>query len=368
MALFRSLTRFLSTAAKPAPAVHLAAFGKHPGWNDHLDDLGLDTQPLVTAKRLLYVQGISQNIDSGAWDKLESADAAAGGGQSSGLAAIPRLDLFRHDFLWYMPEDGLPDYLAGRLWSSSDGKGRAKYPMVVCSHIVDLPDRFATHVVMPVLARVHEKCAAAASAQAVRDVIDSHREELRSHLKDALSLDSLTPAQLVAVARHPDMTGGDASVPLGFHRIVYQFARGMRRLPYPRPQSRRLAPPGTSAPSRLRHVFPRCLAVLPPLRPHVCRPFHPAFPHRPRPVPERLGPRRFRGGLHPGSTSSPASLPLPISFASRPAPSHFPSPPTFPTRLTLPSAVPLIPISPPATPSAVMLPFRHGRCSSDPTS
>src|SRR5205085_2200920 len=102
-----SISRFLSPAAKPAPALHLAAFGKHPGWNDHLDDLGLDTAPLVNAKRLLYIQGISQNIDSGAWDKLEDTAPVSDG--TPLLAPIARLDLFRHDFLWYMPGDSGPD-------------------------------------------------------------------------------------------------------------------------------------------------------------------------------------------------------------------------------------------------------------------
>src|SRR3954469_19188632 len=143
-AFIKSLSRLLGASPKSAPALHLAAFGKHPGWNDHLDDLGLDTDALITAKRLLYVQGISQNIDSGAWDKLdESSDADTPG-------TIGRLDLFRHDFLWHMPSI----MLAGRLWSSSDGKGRDKYPMVLCAQVNDLPDRFASPIVLPFLAQV----------------------------------------------------------------------------------------------------------------------------------------------------------------------------------------------------------------------
>jgi len=226
VAFLKSISRFLSPAAKPAPALHLAAFGKHPGWNDHLDDLGLDTAPLVNAKRLLYIQGISQNIDSGAWDKLEDTVPSTDG--TPLLAPIARLDLFRHDFLWYMPGDNGPDYLAGRLWSSSDGKGRAKYPMLLCSQLVSMPDRFATHIVMPILAQVHEKCAAATSAQTVRDVVANERENLRSHLKDTLAVNPLTPRQLAAVATHRDMQEAGAGIANeGFDRIVYQFARGM---------------------------------------------------------------------------------------------------------------------------------------------
>ena len=51
--------------------VHVAAFGKHPGWDDHIEEIGLDSDLLVKAKRLLYTEGIAGNIDSGAWEKLE---------------------------------------------------------------------------------------------------------------------------------------------------------------------------------------------------------------------------------------------------------------------------------------------------------
>ena len=43
----------------------------HPGWNDNVDDMGFETDRLVAVKRQLYIQGMSANIDAGAWDKLE---------------------------------------------------------------------------------------------------------------------------------------------------------------------------------------------------------------------------------------------------------------------------------------------------------
>src|SRR5438477_458719 len=105
------------SSGKTAPTVYLATFGKHPGWNDHIDDLGLDTDDLVNAKRLLYMQGINQNIDAASWENLEPGK---------------RIDSFRHDFLWHMPAGVGGDaecLIAGRMWSSVDGKGRDKYPM-----------------------------------------------------------------------------------------------------------------------------------------------------------------------------------------------------------------------------------------------
>src|SRR6267142_2546677 len=83
--------------------VALAAFGKHPGWDDHVEDLGLEPASLNLAKTVLYVNGIGGQIDSGAWEKSDPAQ---------------QLPDFRHLFVWQRSGQ----ILIGRLWSSSDGK------------------------------------------------------------------------------------------------------------------------------------------------------------------------------------------------------------------------------------------------------
>ncbi len=207
-AFLKSLARLLGPS-KSEPQVHLAAFGKHPGWNDHIDDLGLDTDELVTAKKLLYLQGINQNIDAAAWEKLEPDQ---------------RIDSFLHDFLWHMPRgSGAPPLIAGRLWASVDGKGRDKYPMVLCVEIVDLPDSFAVTTALPSLAKTHERCASASTASTVRQIMDTDRETLRASLKNAPAPMPLRPATVAQVANHPDMHASRE----GFHRIIYQIIRGM---------------------------------------------------------------------------------------------------------------------------------------------
>ena len=67
VALFKNLTRIFS--GKTEPAANLAAFGKHPGWNDHLDDLGLDTDLLQHGffgfglrKRVLVAMNLDQRL------------------------------------------------------------------------------------------------------------------------------------------------------------------------------------------------------------------------------------------------------------------------------------------------------------------
>src|SRR5438445_5721850 len=111
----------------------LAAFGKHPGWDDHVEDLGLETESLNLAKTLLYVKGIGGQIDSGAWEKLDLAQ---------------QLEGFQHLFVWQRSGQ----ILVGSLWSSSDGKGRKRYPMVVCLHFIGVTLNWALKQALPALA------------------------------------------------------------------------------------------------------------------------------------------------------------------------------------------------------------------------
>ncbi len=217
-AFLKSLSRLFG--GKADPQLYLAAFGKHPGWNDHIDDMGLDTQALIAVKRLLYVQGINQNIDAGAWENPDVNGGAAEPGS--------RLADFRHEFLWYLPASWTatsePALAAGRMWSSVDGKGRAKYPMVLAAQTVSLPAAFALRMVLPTLAKVHDRCAAATDASLVRQTLDAARNALRSRLQEPAAPEALTANQIAAVARHPDMhSSADGGAGGGFHRILYAF-------------------------------------------------------------------------------------------------------------------------------------------------
>ena len=66
-------------------AAQLAGFGKHPAWDDHIDDLGLTTETLVITRRILYSEGIASQLASGAWNRLEGTENAIG---------------FNHRFVW----------------------------------------------------------------------------------------------------------------------------------------------------------------------------------------------------------------------------------------------------------------------------
>jgi len=151
--------------AENGKSVFVGIFGKHPGWNDHIEeneevpDLGLRTESLVWAKSLLYTQGIGRNIESGAWEKLSPEQA---------------LETFNHTFLWQRG-DG---FIAGCLWSSRDGKGRKLYPMVVAAHVTGTTLHWTLTVLLSRLATLEADCQQAETAGEVGSALAKAREDL----------------------------------------------------------------------------------------------------------------------------------------------------------------------------------------------
>jgi hypothetical protein len=169
-----------------APAVHLGAFGKHPGWNDHMDNQGLETPQLLNLRRLLYVQGISGNIDSGAWEAL---------------AADQRLEQFHH--LLLCRDSG--SFLVARLWSSSDGKGRRKYPMVAVAQADNLPFGWLIDNSAALLQRLQHQAAAATDAATVISAFDSARANLRQAAPRTTPAAEAAPSPLAVLAKRQEM-------------------------------------------------------------------------------------------------------------------------------------------------------------------
>src|SRR5690349_20968731 len=92
------LRRLTGRGAPRAAEIHVAVFGKHPGWDDHVG-VGVDTERLATVRQSLYVEGIAGNIDSGTWDRLEASQ---------------RVPAFDHAMLWHERKG---DIVVGRFWS-----------------------------------------------------------------------------------------------------------------------------------------------------------------------------------------------------------------------------------------------------------
>jgi tetratricopeptide (TPR) repeat protein len=142
----------------------LGAFGKHPGWDDHiLLGVGAETETMAQAKETLYVAGIGGQVDSGAWEKLESDKRLAG---------------FDHTFLWLRPRHTL----LGQMWSSTDRKGRAKFPMVLCIDAEGVPPTFLLNRLFNDLEHLRGVCQATDSSKQVTAACRNGQEQLRTTL------------------------------------------------------------------------------------------------------------------------------------------------------------------------------------------
>ena len=183
----------------------LAAFGKHPGWDDHIEDIGLRTDVLVAVKSCLYVRGIGENVDSGRFAQLEA--------EGSAIA-------FKHVFIWCRGDD----IVAGNVWSSRDGTGRTSYPMVVCAHCRHLPAQWVYNSVLPLLDEIERKCKSTSSACEVQAVLSDgqqYLDEISAVVPPGRDRQGSLSERLVRLAKDPEM-GPDGR---GVLRILYHLHR-----------------------------------------------------------------------------------------------------------------------------------------------
>lgn len=146
-----------------SPSVRLAIFGKHPGWDDHIPDIGLSSDTLVLLKRHFYVRGIGSIIDSGFWDGLEEKG---------------QVHSFDHQFVIQLGGE----FIAGRIWSSSDGKGRKRYPMIAAAHISGYAIDRCLDTVLEALEAFRESCLSLSTADEVLARVDVARGKLETSL------------------------------------------------------------------------------------------------------------------------------------------------------------------------------------------
>lgn len=206
--LIKRIKRRLSGRRDSREGSHViaAAFGKHPGWDDHMDDIGLETPALVAIKRVLYVQGIGRNIDNGRWAELESKQSDTG---------------FGHTFVWCRNDD----IIAGRLWPSRDGRGRTSYPMVVCAHCRQVPLRWVYEYAVPRLARVETECQGGTASE-VRACLSTCQEGLRKALATSGCSEQELPGEADPISRLANYPGWGPDTE-GLVRILYHVNREM---------------------------------------------------------------------------------------------------------------------------------------------
>jgi hypothetical protein len=143
-------------------ATHVAGFGKHPAWDDHIDDIGMATETLVLAKQLLYSEGIASQLASGAWDQIEKSHHAIE---------------FAHRFVWSRDEQSI----VGAIWASADRKGRTRFPMAACIQ-ADRNGPAATRTFLNVIEQLCSSCKAAQTKEEVRNSFERARAEASNQM------------------------------------------------------------------------------------------------------------------------------------------------------------------------------------------
>ncbi len=206
MKKLRGLLKRGATAAHPVrPGVHVACFGKHPGWDDHMDHLGVDTEHLTEVWQRLYQDGVRANLDRGTWAK--------------DLPDEHRLPGFAHEFLWQAGDT----IDIGLMWASKDRKGRADYPMIACVSVVGMGLDWVCREAQPVLEDLRSACIEASGSEGVVTAVAAARDRLQAALADgAGDADREDPGGAIArLARLPLFE----AEPEQFVRLIYHIER-----------------------------------------------------------------------------------------------------------------------------------------------
>src|SRR5436190_4558943 len=210
------------------PRLTLAALGKHPGWDDHLPGVGIDTEALVQVKQVLYGEGIRRQVDSGAWEKLE---------------ADRRCEGFDHSFLWLRQGHAV----LGLMWSSTDGKGRAKYPMVLSVDGQGVPAAFVVHQVLAGLQRLRDACKAARTSAQVTADCAAAQAQLRG--LEAASQTETSPVPPLPVRQAFLQRPEFAPDRIGLLRVLHELGHTGAA-----PAGGRGQPPGAAADLHPQHI------------------------------------------------------------------------------------------------------------------
>ncbi len=206
MKKLRGLLRRGTGATQPAqPTVHVACFGKHPGWDDHMDHLGFDTAHLIQVWQSLYQDGVRANLDRGSWEKELTADR--------------RLPGFDHAFLWWTDET----IDLGSMWASRDNKGRSDYPMIACLSAERAGLDWVCAEGSKVIQDLQRECEASQGSEGVIDAVGSAQAGLREALQGSIASISEEDAAgaIERIAELPPF----AEDPEQFVRFVYHIER-----------------------------------------------------------------------------------------------------------------------------------------------
>jgi hypothetical protein len=196
--LFQKLGGRAPVIPRPPAKILAGVFGKHPVWDDHIPDLGINHPALVALKETIY-EGIAGNVDSGQWEKL---------------AQTGNIQPWGHTLFQSSPAG----VIAGRLWYSKDGKGRDRYPMAAVLLWPKAPARSELTDMAQRLCQTQAQCEAAMTVDAVSRAV----EDLRSFAADRAAVAGVSDRQTGFDLADCNQLGPDRQ---GLLRVIYHLER-----------------------------------------------------------------------------------------------------------------------------------------------
>ena len=196
--------RIISGPARP-PMLAISIFGKHPGWDDHMEDVGHQFPEMLAFKRMLYVEGIGGNIDSGSWAHLPDTQ---------------RLAEFNH-LLIYSFEDY---YILASIAASRDGKGRSLYPLITAVEARGYALADIVEHVGPLILKLRDTVISTASAPAVQAAVQTAQKSL-DQLTGRLQPHAIKADRLVTAAQMLQVLAADSTAPDATGRIIYSLQK-----------------------------------------------------------------------------------------------------------------------------------------------
>jgi hypothetical protein len=196
--------RIIPGPARP-PMLAASVFGKHPGWDDHMEDVGYQFPEMLNFKRMVYVEGIGGNIDSGSWAHLPDSQ---------------RLPQFNH-LLIYSLEDS---YILASAAASRDGKGRSLYPLItaVQARGYSLAD-LAEHV-GPLILKLRDNVTSCATAADVRSAVNETQMSL-DRLTGTLPPQPVKADRLITGSQLSQVLAADGGACDSTYRIIYSLQK-----------------------------------------------------------------------------------------------------------------------------------------------
>ena len=186
----RVVSSFFGDRRRATPGVLLGAFGKHPGWGDHIrPPLGLDGR-LGEVMECLYLAGIERNCIP-TWASQDPAQLVPMG----------------HLFVWHLDGETV---VIGRLWQSRDASQppRTQYPMVIAAQFNAVPLARALDSALPGLELLETQCRQTEDPGRVIALVDAAREALAGDVAlMAPENGSPQPDALTALGRSSAMAG-----------------------------------------------------------------------------------------------------------------------------------------------------------------